>query len=784
MTKVEFPKFLGDDVKGQFIRLNGENVSWDVYKSGILQRFGTVRVDISEEHAVSFYLGGLPAEIEMGVGMFRPKILADAYSLTNYQEATLEAVKKKSKIAMTFAGGRVRNGMGQGSHSKPPLLSLPVPNTMVLADKEDEYFEAKEGDKELVVPNKIPQISLNALNGANTFQTMRVTGKGGVSRETFNTDMMILTLGVCKMVLGIQWLATHGDIKCNFSQLRMELMYKNKRMTLRCTLKAAMHLMDGKHQSKNFKIGNKGDAVLIPELDKVVQDFDDVFALTTELPPQKIHDHRIPLIPNAQPVNIMPYRHPPMQKDAIEVMVKELLDSGVIKPSNSPLASPIVMVKKKDNTWRMCVDYRQLNKNTIKDKFPIPIIKELIEELHGATIFSKLDLRSGYLQIRMYNDDIAKTVFKTHQGHYEFLVMPFGLTNAPSTFQALINEVFQPYIRKFTLVFFNDILMYNSTIDEHVQHLSTILETMRQNTLFAKKSKCVFGTSHVEYLGHVIYAEGVATDPSKISAMVEWPTPTNVKRLRGFLRLTDYYRRFIKFFTKISRPLSQLLKKGGYKWSNEAQLAFKTLKEAMMKALVLALLDFTQLFVVKTDASRVAVLLALDKWRGYLLDMYFTIKTDHFSLKYLLDQRITTPTHMKWLPKLMGFDYVVIYKKGSENGAADALSRVQTSELFSLITTLVTIDLAKKTEDSWVEDGKLKGKIVVGQNEQLRTELLQYFHGGSVERIMDKKTKSSQKQQNQARDWKEREEAKADDVHLSKWIPKPSPKIQNPQNNR
>ncbi|GJR15183.1 reverse transcriptase [Tanacetum coccineum] len=340
--------------------------------------------------------------------------------------------------------------------------------------------------------------------------------------ETFNTDMMILPFEACEMVLGIQWLATLSDIKCNYSQLRMEFMYKNKRITLRGTPKASMHLMDRKHRSKDFEIGNKGDEVLTPELDKVVQTFIDVFALPTKLPLQRSHDHRIPLIPNAQPVNIRPYRHPPMQKEAIEFIVNELLDSEVIKPSNSPFASPIVM-----------------------DKFPIPIIEELIEELHGATIFSKLDLRYGYHQIRMYKDDIVKTAFKIHQWHYEFLVMPFRLTNSPSTFQALMNEVFQPYLRKFTLVFFDDILVYNSTMDEHVQHLTTILETMRHNKLFAKKSKCVSGTSHVEYLGHVISTKGVATDPSKISAMVEWPTPINVKQLRGFLRLIGYYRSLI-----------------------------------------------------------------------------------------------------------------------------------------------------------------------------------------------------------------------------------------------
>lgn len=302
----------------------------------------------------------------------------------------------------------------------------------------------------------------------------------------------------------------------------------------------------------------------------------------------------------------------------------------------------------------------------------------------------------------------------THEGHYEFLVMPFGLTNALATFQNLMNDIFKPYLRKFIFVFFYDILVYSQTWQDHLSHLSAAFGVLDEHQLYVKKLKCVFGQNRIKYLGHIVSRDVVEADASKNQAIVDWPVPTTVKSLRGFLGLTGYYRKFVPGYGKICQPLYLLTKTDGFQWSPKADEAFQTLKSATSSPQVLALPNFALSFELECDASSngiravfqqqgrpiaftsqalgpknqalstyerelIVIVHAVKKWKSYLQGRHFLIKTDHCSLKYFLNQLVNTPFQQKWVTKLLGFDYEIQYKKGCDNVVADALSTVHGS---------------------------------------------------------------------------------------------------------
>lgn len=311
----------------------------------------------------------------------------------------------------------------------------------------------------------------------------------------------------------------------------------------------------------------------------------------------------------------------------------------------------------------------------------------------------------------MHSADIPKTAFRTHHGHYEFKVMPFGLYNAPSSFQATMNTIFRPYLRQFVIVFFDDILIYSGSLDEHLSHLQTTFQVLLEHQFVLKFSKCFFAQPEVEYLGHVVSIRGVEPVASKVETIRQWPIPQSTRALRSFLGLAGFYHRFIRSYATIADPLVKATTKDPLVWTDQIQSVFTHLKEALSTAPVLILPDFTQPFTVETDASGVgmgtilsqrgrpiaffskpfspkllhastyvwelcAITTAVKKWRQYLLGQRFTILTDHQSLKELLTQAIQTPEQHVYLARLLGYDYVIHYRSGLNNQVADALSRL------------------------------------------------------------------------------------------------------------
>jgi hypothetical protein len=345
----------------------------------------------------------------------------------------------------------------------------------------------------------------------------------------------------------------------------------------------------------------------------------------------------------------------------------------------------------------MCIDYRELNRVTIKNKYPLPRIDDLFDQLKGASVFSKIDLLSGYHQLKVREEDVPKTAIRTWYGHYEFLVMPFGLTNAPSVFMDLMSRVFHEYLDTFVVVFIDDILVYSADRVKHEEHLRTVMEKLREKKLFAKIKKCEFWLEEVSFMGHVVNKNGLAVDPAKVKAVVEWERPTNVREIRSFLGLAGYYRRFIEKFSSLSGPLTALTRKNApFIWSVECEESFQELKWRLVTAPVLTLPVESVGYVVYTDASKkglgcvlmqqgrvvayasrqlkehekdyptydmelAAVVYALKIWRHYLYGEKCEIHTDHQSLKYIFPQRDLNMRQRRWLEVLKDYDSKMFY---------------------------------------------------------------------------------------------------------------------------
>ncbi|WVZ93543.1 hypothetical protein U9M48_039514 [Paspalum notatum var. saurae] len=408
---------------------------------------------------------------------------------------------------------------------------------------------------------------------------------------------------------------------------------------------------------------------------RVVCEYPDVFLDELPgMPPDREVEFLIELLPGTAPIAKRQYRVAPKEQELIRENIDELLGKGFVQPSSSPWAFPVLFVDKKDGTRRMCVDYRALNDVTIKNKYPLPRKDDLFDQLQGACVFSKIDLRSSYHQMKIRPSDIPKTVFITRFGLYEYTVMSFGLTNASAYFMNLMNKVFMEYLDKFVVVFIDDILIYSKTEEEHEEHLRLVLQKLREHKLYAKLSKCEFWLDQVPFLGHIVSKGGIMVDPSNISSVMDWKVPEVVKEVRGFLGLAGYYRRFIESFSKIAKPMTSLLEKGvPFIWTKERQATFDELKTRLTTTPVFTLPDLTKSFTVYCDASKeglscvlmqegkviayasrqlrkhevnypthdlelAAIVHALKIWRHYLFGNRCEIYTDHKSLKYIFTQ--------------------------------------------------------------------------------------------------------------------------------------------------
>lgn len=421
---------------------------------------------------------------------------------------------------------------------------------------------------------------------------------------------------------------------------------------------------------------------------------------------------------NSTPIAVKSYRYPYVHKNEVRTQIKEMLEKGIIRPSKSPYSAPVWIVPKKLDAsgrrkWRLVIDYRKLNDITVDDKYPLPNMDEILEKLGKCQYFTTLDLAKGFHQIEIAPEDVHKTAFNVEGGHYEFVRMPFGLKTAPATFQRLMNEVLSDYINKICLVYLDDIIIFSSSLTEHIESLTKIFRRLKDVNLKVQLDKCEFLKREAEFLGHIVTEQGIKPNPNKIECVEKFPIPKTPRQIKQFLGLTGYYRKFIRDYSKIAKPMTKFLKKDAKVDVSDREYidSFETLKRLLISEPILKYPDFDKTFTVSTDASQfaigavlsqedhpicyasrtlnnheenystvekelLAVVWATKHFRPYLFGRKFLIETDHKPLQWLFSIKDPNSKLVRWRLKLSEFDYDIKYRKGTSNGNADALSRI------------------------------------------------------------------------------------------------------------
>ncbi|GAB2286516.1 hypothetical protein Dimus_039776 [Dionaea muscipula] len=428
-------------------------------------------------------------------------------------------------------------------------------------------------------------------------------------------DLIFLDMHDFDVILRMDWLSrNHARLDCHEKRICFTMPDETE-LVFECERKdVSVGFISALCARNLLRKGCSGFIAYVIDSEKVEQEIEDIPTVNEfldvfpedlpGLPQDREVEFVIDLAPGTRPISKAPYRMAPTVLKELHTQSKELLEKDFLRPNMSPWGAPVLFVKKKDGSMRLCIDYREINKVTIKNRYPLPRIDDLFDQLQGEEVFSKIDLRSGYHQLRVAEGDIAKTAFRTRYGHYEFLVMPFGLTNAPPAIMDLMQRVFGPYLDPFIIVFIDDILIYSRSREEHKQHLRLAWGILREKQLYAKFKKCAFWLESIAFLGHIIDKNGVSVDKTKIKSIEKWSRLTTAAEIRSFFGLAGYYRRFVEGFSAIALPLTNLTRKGvKFVWTDACERSFLELKTRLTTAPVLTLPSGEGGFMICSHAS-------------------------------------------------------------------------------------------------------------------------------------------------------------------------------------